>query len=202
MADYQPADLDALCTAGEVVWVGAGSLGAGDGRVRLLFRDQVGLLAPVAADPPDDPTALALLDHLRTGGASFWPDLVAAAAQAGAPYDDEVVLAALWDLVWAGLVTNDSLAPVRALGQGRRRAGSGPGPVGGGGPVPAVSPASAHPRLPAGGRWSRPCVAVGPPTPRWPRPGPPSCSTATASSPGRPLWGRGPRAVSPACTRC
>ena len=127
MADYQPADLDALCTAGEVVWVGAGSLGAGDGRVRLLFRDQVGLLAPVAAEPPDDPTALAILDHLRTGGASFWPDLVGAAAQAGAPYEEEVVLAALWDVVWAGLVTNDSLAPVRALGQGRRRAGSGAG---------------------------------------------------------------------------
>jgi ATP-dependent helicase Lhr and Lhr-like helicase len=32
---------------------------------------------------------------------------------APAPNDVEIV-AALWDLVWAGLVTNDTLAPLRA----------------------------------------------------------------------------------------
>ncbi len=46
MADYQRADLDALCTAGAVVWVGAGPLGSDDGRLRLVFRDQVPLLVP------------------------------------------------------------------------------------------------------------------------------------------------------------
>ncbi len=40
------ADLDELCTTGDVVWVGAGPIGSGDGRIRLCFRDQVALLAP------------------------------------------------------------------------------------------------------------------------------------------------------------
>src|SRR5262249_54842443 len=55
-------------------------------------------------------------------GAVFWADLVAAAHAAGLPYDDASVLGGLWDLVWAGEVTNDSFAPVRALlsGKGRR----------------------------------------------------------------------------------
>ncbi|MEL7210100.1 MAG: DEAD/DEAH box helicase, partial [Actinomycetota bacterium] len=125
MAEYRPSDLDALCTAGEVVWVGAGALGSGDGRVRLLFRDQVGLLAPAPDESTEDPTARALLDQLDRAGASFWPELVAAASEAGAPYDEPTVLASLWDLVWAGSVTNDSLAPVRALSERRPSGGRG-----------------------------------------------------------------------------
>jgi ATP-dependent Lhr-like helicase len=164
---YKPADLDALMTSGEVVWAGAGAVGTGDGRVRLLFRDQAGLLVPPpdpdavaellgpplpsprstgdpvagptaedAVDPssdlsgggtPDDPQTRArraLFEHLRQRGASFWPELVAAAQQGGAPYDDATVLDALWELVWAGLVTNDSMAPLRAMvaSGGRRKA--------------------------------------------------------------------------------
>ena len=46
VAGYQPSDLDLLCTTGEVVWLGAGSVGAHDGRVRLVFRDQVPVLVP------------------------------------------------------------------------------------------------------------------------------------------------------------
>ena len=117
MAAYSPADLDALCTAGEVVWVGAGSLGANDGRIRLLYRDQVGLLLPAVDDDAiADPAHRCLLELLGGRGASFWPDLVEAVAAVELPYDDASVLAALWDLVWAGAVTNDSFAPVRALG--------------------------------------------------------------------------------------
>ena len=113
MTGYKPADLDQLCTSGEVVWVGAGALGATDGRVRLVFRDQAALLVP-AADPCEGALHDALRSRLREGGASFWGDLVAAAQAASQPYDTETVLAALWDLVWAGEVTNDSLAPLRA----------------------------------------------------------------------------------------
>ena len=63
-------------------------------------------------------------------GASFWAQLRAAAP--GTPEDE--LLVALWDLVWAGEVTNDSLAPLRAItraGGGRAvRAGTaGPAPV-------------------------------------------------------------------------
>ena len=124
MAAYRQSDLDALCTAGEVVWVGAGALGATDGRVRLVYRDRLGLLVPTADEPPDGPVHAALLAHLDQRGASFWPDLVAASAENEVPYDEPTVLAALWDLVWAGLVTNDSLAPLRAFLAGKpRRAG-------------------------------------------------------------------------------
>ncbi|MEQ8842932.1 MAG: crosslink repair DNA glycosylase YcaQ family protein [Acidimicrobiales bacterium] len=121
LAGYQPSDLDTLCTTGEVVWVGAGAVGATDGRVRLLFRDQVGLLAPPADDPPGEPVHDAIRTHLAERGASFWPDLVGAVAAAELPYDDTSVLAALWDLVWAGEVTNDTLAPLRAVVSGATR---------------------------------------------------------------------------------
>jgi ATP-dependent Lhr-like helicase len=119
VADYRPADLDTLCTSGELVWVGAGGLGVGDGRVRLLFREQAGLLVTPPGDEQRaeafaDPVAAALHEHLSMRGASFWPELVAAAHAAGSAYDDATVLDALWSLVWAGLVTNDSMAPLRA----------------------------------------------------------------------------------------
>jgi ATP-dependent Lhr-like helicase len=123
VAGYEPSDLDGLCTAGEVVWAGAGAIGSADGRVRLAFRDQAGLLLPEpeGVEAPE-PLHEALLAHLEQRGASFWTDLTRAAQQAGQPYDDPTVLQALWDLVWAGLVTNDSLAPLRAYvgGTGRR----------------------------------------------------------------------------------
>ena len=117
---FKPADLDQLCTSGEVVWVGAGAIGATDGRVRLVFRDQAALLVP-AAEPCEGAVHDALRNRLRDWGASFWPDLVAAAQAASLPYDTETVLAALWDLAWAGEVTNDSLAPLRARIAGRAR---------------------------------------------------------------------------------
>ncbi|MYH00670.1 MAG: DEAD/DEAH box helicase [Acidimicrobiaceae bacterium] len=120
MIGHKPADLDQLCTSGEVVWVGAGALGATDGRVRLVFRDQAGLLVPVS-EGCEGAVHDALRDRLRDRGASFWSDLVAAARAASVPYDTETVLAALWDLVWAGEVTNDSLAPLRSRISGPAR---------------------------------------------------------------------------------
>ena len=119
MAGYKPADLDQLCTSGEIVWIGAGALGATDGRVRVVFRDQAALLVP-AAESSEGALHDALRNRLHDRGASFWPDLVAAAQAASLPYDTETVLAALWDLVWAGEVTNDSLAPLRARIAGHR----------------------------------------------------------------------------------
>ncbi|HVE92964.1 MAG TPA: DEAD/DEAH box helicase, partial [Actinomycetota bacterium] len=62
----------------------------------------------------------ALRERLTGRGASFWPELLSAADHP----DDQTVLAALWDLVWAGEVTNDTFAPVRALLAGRRKAAS------------------------------------------------------------------------------
>ncbi|MEZ5138568.1 MAG: DEAD/DEAH box helicase [Acidimicrobiales bacterium] len=151
MAEYRPADLDALCTSGDVVWLGAAPLGSADGRVRLVFRDQVELLVPEpdAEERPEGELHEALRAHLAARGASFWADLVGAAGAAGVAYDEPSVLAALWDLVWAGEVTNDSLAPLRAFVAGARtgggrRSGSRPRP----GRLARLGP-------PAGaGRWS------------------------------------------------
>jgi ATP-dependent helicase Lhr and Lhr-like helicase len=131
---YRPADLDELCAAGEVVWFGAGALGGGhagggDGRVVLCFADRARLLAPpLAVEPPTGPLHELLRAHLRERGASFWPQLLAAATRPeGGPViasaaDERSVLDALWDLVWAGEVTNDTLGPLRAIVAGRTRA--------------------------------------------------------------------------------
>ncbi|HEY3022988.1 MAG TPA: DEAD/DEAH box helicase [Actinomycetota bacterium] len=119
VAGYRPADLDALCAAGEIVWVGAGGLGANDGRVALYFRDRLRLLPPSPPeDAPHGPVHDQLRRHLAERGASFWSDLVMAAGTA----DERVVLRALWDLVWAGEVTNDTFAPLRSFLAGRPRA--------------------------------------------------------------------------------
>ena len=142
---YRPADLDALAASGEVVWIGAGGLGADDGRVALCFRDQARLLAPAPPDDrPDGELHRALREHLGAHGASFWPDLVRGAGVA----DERAVLRSLWDLVWAGEVTNDTMAPLRALGSRRSsrtpRAGSRPRP----GALRRSGPPS------AAGRWA------------------------------------------------
>lgn len=115
---YRPTDLDELCTSGEVVWVGSGAIGSGDGRVRLFFADQLPLLA--AGIEPPDPPAGALHDRVRellgARGAVFWGQI----READPLATDTELLAALWDLVWAGEVTNDSLAPLRAIVGGAR----------------------------------------------------------------------------------
>ncbi|HSJ51861.1 MAG TPA: DEAD/DEAH box helicase, partial [Actinomycetota bacterium] len=115
---YRPAALDALCASGDVVWMGTGGVGADDGRVTLAFRDRLRLVAPpVPEERPEGPIHAALREHLRSQGASFWPELAAAAAVA----DERAVLSALWDLVWGGEVTNDTLAPLRSFVAARPR---------------------------------------------------------------------------------
>ncbi len=110
--DYQPGMLDALLASGEVVWVGRGPLGNRDGRIALYLRHQVPLLhGPTLDEPPVGDLHDVLRNHLDQRGASFFQDLYLAAE--GGPQD--AVLEALWDLVWAGEVTNDTLAPVRAF---------------------------------------------------------------------------------------
>ena len=132
--DYTPRLLDELGAAGEVVWVGAGSLGRDDGRIALYRPDRLGLLLPPRAteEPSDAATDswlhAALRDRLRSGGASFHRELLAAAfsaAESGGhrrPGEREM-LDSLWDLVWAGEVTNDTFAPLRALRWPRRGGG-------------------------------------------------------------------------------
>ncbi len=121
IADYQPRLLDELGAAGELVWVGAGALGTRDGRVVLLRRDRARELAPEpSAIANHAPIHDAILAHLRTAGASFLVAIENAARATFTTARPEAGLraettAALWDLVWAGLVTNDTFAPLRSL---------------------------------------------------------------------------------------
>jgi ATP-dependent helicase Lhr and Lhr-like helicase len=111
-AAYKPADLDLLCSAGEVMWRGIGAVGPHDGRIALYLPDRYRLLAP----PPgraEGKLAGAIRDLLERRGALFFSDL---ARETGA-FPRELV-DALWDLVWAGEVTNDTLAPLRAYVRG------------------------------------------------------------------------------------
>ena len=114
VADFQPSMLDTLLASGEVAWFGAGRIGRDDGRIVLVRRESLERFVPPLGDSL---SALheAIVDALRARGAQFFSDLVVAS---GAPHTE--VLEALWDLVWAGAVTNDTLAPVRALNWPRR----------------------------------------------------------------------------------
>ena len=127
VSDFRPQMLDELGALGEIVWVGRGALGSADGLVSLHRREQVGLL-PVPGDAePEGELQAAILATLRARGASFLTGLQVAS---GNPALADLQIA-LWDLVWAGLITNDTFAPLRNLGRarkvGRRRPVSGAG---------------------------------------------------------------------------
>ncbi len=107
--DYRPSMLDELCAAGEVVWQGVESIGTSDGRVALYLTDHHRLLAPEAS-PVEGPHAAAIRELLASRGALFFADLAAATGT----YPPELANA-LWQLVFAGEVTNDTLAPLRSL---------------------------------------------------------------------------------------
>ncbi len=123
LSDFGAADLDQLIAAGEVVWLGVEPLGKGDGRITLCFRDQLSLAPDPVGDPPGDEVHDRLRAHLHDRGASFWPELFSSSGVA----DQDLVLDALWDLVWAGEVTNDTYAPVRGLRNRTARGGTGRG---------------------------------------------------------------------------
>ena len=108
---YSPSWLDQLCASGEVVWVGAGALGRRSGRVALYFREDAPLLGPPPGrgEAPAEPAHEAIRERLR-GGAAFFTDLLVDVA--GIPTEE--LQEALWDLVWAGEVTNDAFAPLRS----------------------------------------------------------------------------------------
>ncbi len=139
--DYTPDLLDSLLASGEVVWVGRGSLAGRDGRIALYRRDQIPLLYwPADAEPPHEEIHQRIRDHLGLRGASFFDDLYAAAGGG----DTQRVVDAIWDLAWAGEITNDTIAPLRAFLWGRARSRR-PG-------RPALPGASAP--AAASGRWS------------------------------------------------
>ncbi|MBO0607437.1 Lhr family helicase [Myceligenerans salitolerans] len=171
--DYRPGLLDELTAAGEVLWCGHGRLpgsGGGDGLVSLHLADGAALTlpepVPIEPDGPLD-TGLhrAVLDLLSGSGGHFLPR-IAELADA----EPDAVLETLWDLTWAGLVTNDGLGALRERLGGTGGAHRAPRGSGRARPVrrsrfaihsPAMSPGRPSSALPAprtprggGGRWA------------------------------------------------
>jgi ATP-dependent Lhr-like helicase len=118
---YDPADLDAVTAAGEVIWVGVEPLGDRDGRIALYLADHLPrLVAPRAKSHAADPQDLsdresAIVECLRDRGASFFATILDATG-GGFPAD---TVDALWNLVWRGLVTNDTFHALRAFTRAR-----------------------------------------------------------------------------------
>jgi ATP-dependent Lhr-like helicase len=121
--DYSPAMLDTLLGAGEVTWVGVESLGERDGRIALYLTDHLTKLLPpneLGGNKNEGLTGrdAAIVAHLHRHGASFFGPLHEAA---GGGFPQETV-DAIWDLVWKGLLTNDTLHALRAYSSPPERA--------------------------------------------------------------------------------
>ncbi|MBI3724255.1 hypothetical protein HY251_09930, partial [bacterium] len=124
-----PALLDSLGLSGEIVWArleparkpqasptAHEALLRGPGPVALVMRDDLSWLRPRASDEKETLEALsqearAVLEHLRARGASFVAETARAAA-----LSESAALAAVAELVRAGLATGDGFALLRALG--------------------------------------------------------------------------------------
>jgi ATP-dependent helicase Lhr and Lhr-like helicase len=145
VADYSPAMLDELTSTGDVLWLGGGSLPGNDGWVSLHLADTAPLLMPPLGESPASPLHDQILEELAGGGALFFRAL----AERIESSDDRAIADALWDLVWSGHITNDTIGPLRALlGSSRRRAA----PSRGRRPRPTLATRGGPPTT--AGRWS------------------------------------------------
>jgi ATP-dependent Lhr-like helicase len=116
--DYSPALLDELLASGEVMWSGAGSISGSDGWVAFHSADTAPLTLAAGSEIEFTATHRAVLDMLAGGGAFFFRQL----GQEG--IGEAELKTALWELIWAGWVTGDTFAPVRATlsgAPGRKR---------------------------------------------------------------------------------
>lgn len=158
VANYSPSMLDELTTAGEVTWRGHGSLPGDDGWISLHLTHTsdvtLGLWEPTVQVDELTHNAQVVHDALQGGGGYFANGL---ARNLDLSFHD--VFSALWELTWAGHVTNDSFSAMRArLNRGpvrHRRPKTPPrqrflrtSSTVGANSMSAISPA-------AGGRWSR-----------------------------------------------
>jgi ATP-dependent Lhr-like helicase len=120
IASYRPADLDTLIAAGEVTWAGFDPIGERDGRVGLYLAERLPLLWPVvttqqAASVIESGSNTGereerIIEYLRGHGASFFQNVHDGT---GGGFQNETI-EALWNLVWRGAITNDSLQALRA----------------------------------------------------------------------------------------
>ncbi len=110
--DYTPALLDELTTGGEVFWVGDGPIGDRDGWVRWYLAD---MDPGPARGQVEGHRARELLAAFSPGGGYFFDGLLPPGC---GPLERPDYVAALWQLVWNGLVTGDTFAAVRNLTTG------------------------------------------------------------------------------------
>ena len=112
MPKYRPSDLDEVLSRGELLWQGCGAIGANDGWVSFHFPDQASLTLRPHGETSVDVEALR--ERLGEGGSHLFgvfADLVSTSGTAET--------SGLWDAVWAGYLSGDTFAPVRArLGAG------------------------------------------------------------------------------------
>lgn len=116
IAGYLPGMLDELTNAGEVIWAGAGSLAGNDGWISLHLAETAPLTLPPPQDRERSELQQEILATLAGGGGYFFRQLSDAV---GSTVDADLV-EALWDLVWAGLISNDTFAPMRSRLNGGR----------------------------------------------------------------------------------
>ncbi len=141
---YQPAMLDELTAAGEIVWSGAGGLPGGDGWLVLAPADTAPLLLPAPGEITMTPVHEAVLSALDGGGGLFFRMLADRAISLlpepdRAAAGDAALAAALWDLVWAGRLSNDTLAALRTVLSTGRPMPPGDAPLASGPAGPAAS---------------------------------------------------------------
>jgi ATP-dependent Lhr-like helicase len=142
VAAYSPALLDELTTSGEVIWRGHSALPGDDGWISLHLAETAHLtLAAPSADLELSERHHHVLEALGGGGAFFFRTLSDAVAgqdaallndrvglndtvglNDGGRLNDEELTRVLWDLIWAGHISNDTLAPLRTLLLGGRTA--------------------------------------------------------------------------------
>lgn len=117
---YSPAMLDELTSSGEVLWAGAGALPGKDGWVSLYLAESAPLLLPAPQPLELGPLHQVVLAALDGGYGLFFRQIADQVRAAGQEATDPQLADAVWDLAWSGRLTNDTLAPLRALlGSGR-----------------------------------------------------------------------------------
>ncbi|MET4780403.1 ATP-dependent helicase [Glaciihabitans sp. UYNi722] len=148
--DYSPVMLDELTASGEVIWSGGGALPGSDGWMSLHLAETAALTLPEPTGAETTELQRTVLASLAGGGAYFFRQL----SNAVGSTDDRELATALWDLVWSGLVTNDTLAPLRSyLGGRASKPRTAPRTRAYRGRARPVMPAQAGPPS-AAGRWS------------------------------------------------
>jgi ATP-dependent helicase Lhr and Lhr-like helicase len=159
--DYSPAMLDELLASGEVIWSGAGSISGSDGWISFHPADSAPLTLAAAAEIELTEAHRAILDTLAGGGGFFFRQLATGGTQNR--IGEQTLKPALWELIWAGWITGDTFAPVRAMLSGgpgtRRRSAPAHRPGRGGRPARLSRYSLTHAQTRAGdptvaGRWS------------------------------------------------